>query len=217
MLKKTLIIFLLAVTILFSFTLNSYASDNVHTFTFSFKDKKIDLPDISYSNNSLNFDDFKYYLCFYDYSKNIHWFYISTSPVYITDNVTQFYTSICSKFNIDDGKALNFIIDKGKDYWQYNNTLDCPYSFANDLFRTYYKGQRTDIFIYTNYDLTYKDEILYYAYGTTPLLKTMRSIKTMDNVTSEIVSILPVILVILVGFIGIRKGIDFIKTHIKNV
>ena len=74
-----------------------------------------------------------------------------------------------------------------------------------------------DVFIYSNYDLIYNDEVVNYAFGTTPLLKTMRSINTMDNVTSEIVSILPVILVILVSFIGIRKGIDFIKTHIKNV
>ena len=104
MFKKTLIVFLLVVTILFSFTVNSYASGN--NFTFSFKDKKINLPDISYGKN---LDDLKYYTCYFDKSKNRHYFFVSSSPMYLIDNVTQYQTLKRGALKIDEGRVFEFV------------------------------------------------------------------------------------------------------------
>lgn len=205
--KKFLLTFLLILILVFTCTVNSYATSE---FTFTFKDKKIyynneklDFPDISYSNMK---SEPKYFTLYKNGDNYL--FFGSDSPCYLSDYKTQWYTNEQAQFNCDEGKVVEFILSKGSSSWKYNTTETCPYIKSGNNYHSRY-------LLYCNYDLKYKDNIIVDAYGTTPLLKTMRSVKTMPAVTNEIVSVLPITLTVLVGMISIRKGISFIFRKLR--
>lgn len=206
--KKFLFTISLILILVSIFTINSYASSE---FSFSFKDKKIyyndeklDFPDISSSQVKIE----PKYFTLYKNGDN-YWFFISEYPFYLSDYKTQWYTNQQGQFNCDEGQVVEFVLNKGSTSWRYNRTSTCPYVSTGNNWHSRYA-------LYCNYDLKYKDEIVVYAYGTTPLLKTMRSIKTMNTVTSEIVSILPITLTVLVVFIGVRKAVAFTRNKLRN-
>lgn len=199
--KKILFTFLLAVIIICIFTIDSYAS---YTYDFTFKDKEIDLPDVQViSERNISAD---YSLLFYDKSKQRYWFLVSDKPFTYTNainNNTYFY------MDINEGYYIEYIYSVKDKKWSRNQYGTAPFSKVGLLWAP-------ENALYSNYDVYFNDEILIPAYVGSPLVKSINQITTMDTVTSEIISILPVTLTITVGLIGIRKAIAFIKNKIRK-
>ena len=71
-------------------------------------------------------------------------------------------------------------------------------------------------FIQGNYDIVDSESgEIYYTVPTVPtVLEVATKGVTLDGVLSEVVNLLPVVLIVVVGLIGIRKGIRFIKSNL---
>lgn len=199
--KKILFTFLLALTIICIFTIDSYAS---YTYDFTFKDKEIDLPDVQViSERNISAD---YVLLFYNKSNKKYWLWVSDKPFTYTNSINNnsyFY------IGINEGYYIEYLYSEKDSKWTRNRYGTAPYSTAG----THWAPGNS---VYSNYDVYYNDEILIPAYVGSPLVKSINHITTMDTVTNEIISILPVTLTITVGLIGIRKAIAFIKNKIRK-
>lgn len=197
MCKKILTISLLIIILMSIFSVNCYAS--TIDFKFVFKDYGLDFPDISIVLPS---GDFKYFTLL-DKGDSSHIFYISESlPVFST------YRSSNNtyKLSIDTGLIGEFILNKDTTSWTFNRW------YTSSFISSYYNPS---VFLYSNYDIKYKDEVIVEAHGT-PLVRSVRSVKTLDSVLNETISILPITLTVVVGLVAIRKGISFTTKKIRN-
>ena len=199
MYKKILTISLLIIILMSIFSVNCYAS--TIDFEFTFKDKGLNFPDISYSGKY----NPQYFILFEDISYNRYWFYATESPMYISELYDSKY-----KLMLKNGYGYEFILDyqSGKTSFAVNkaiyfSTFSGNYVYPNRI-------------LYSSYDIYYNDELVVEAYGTTPLLKSVRSVKTLDSVLNETISILPITLTVVVGLVAIRKGISFTTKKIRN-
>lgn len=217
--KKVLFILLLIIILIFMSSVSSYAA--YYPFEFSFTDKKIDYPheitDINYEYSTVDLSTYPYYTLLYSDNKS-YWLYVSESMPYVYSYKGTWYT--INEFTIPEGKCSVFLyswsnladIEKG---WQLNNTLnksDMPYKVTG------YNPLYTSQWVYSNYDIKNNGVVFHEAYKSpdSPLVQSIKAVNTMKSVTEEIVSILPVVLVIMVSLIAIRKGINFIKTKAQN-
>lgn len=196
MYKKILTISLLIIILISIFSVNCYAS--TFNLEFNFSDKGYDLPDI-------NVDlpvEFKYFILIKSSSFG-HLFYAAEEPP-----VFSFFRSSDSsyKFYVESGLVAEFILKDNATEWDFNGYGNVPYTSG-----LHYKVN----YLYSNSDIKYNDKLIVEGYGT-PLVRSVRSIKTLDSVLNETISILPITLSVVVGLVAIRKGISFITKKIRN-
>lgn len=208
--KKILISLFLIIMIIFMFTVNSYAStdysvlqsDGTYRLSFSFKEKtNFDYPDI---NIKKTFDSPEIYFILTDYPYgNVlsAAFYVSSIPFRISDN------GISLNFYATGGSLYTYYILKDG-VWKNCGENKGSISFGGS-------DSNSQRIIMSSDDIKLGDEIYVYAYSKSLMVTKLRTINNY-NVMSEVTSILSVILTVVIGIIGIRKGINFIKIKARN-
>ena len=209
--KKFSFTFLVIVLLFFIFSISSYANtdysvynkdNNTYHLKLSFKKLlNLDIPEIE---NHVEYSSSDIYFMLIQTSTG-YTFYSSSSPFvfkkYDFYNNPQVYTK--------DSTPYNYII--------YSNKTSSWGEFSSsNIFIGMYKKEPLLI---NSDDITNEEGTqIFYEHTSfySPLVKTVRSIKTMNSVTYEIISILPVILTLVVGLIGVRKAISFIRKKIRN-
>ncbi len=205
--KKIFITFSLILIFLYILSSSSFASSP--TLTYTFEDKSLGLPDISTSQPMPNNFDPKYYFVYF--ANNNYWLFVSECPCYLYSEKGKW--NYVYKCNFQEGRIVNFILDKGSTSWRYNQSQDCPYSFTNSVFNP---SNHSTSLIYANYDIKYNDKVVFQAYCPSELVRTVKSMDTLNTVMKDVVSVLPVTLTILVGLICIRKAISFIQKKLRS-
>ena len=205
--RKLLLTFILIVTLCFSFTITSFASsdyseklNNGMYIDINFnKQTHLKLPFNDFNSKySLNFNDSDvYFLLYYD-SQNGYYMIVCDDPIYISNIKDNLIT-----IKTDTSYTLFQFRDN---YW---------YRFMQSFTSTELTTEFHDVLMCSD-NLSYNGEIIINKYTKSPLARTFQKIDTSNTVMKEILLLLPVVLVVIVGFIGIRKGIKFIKRKTQN-
>jgi len=208
MYKKLLTTLFLIILLIFTFTISSYASTK---YSFLRTDGNYDL-EISFKEQThLDLPDFHAYLAFE--SPDIHFFLVKFS--YEADITHNLYISqtpfIVSKKN---SSSITFTNTDGSSIRCYNYNAKSGYFSANHSSSTVYYSLSDEI-IMSSDNITDGNEVISYTYSKSPLVRTTRTFGNM-NVLSEVISILPVVLTVVIGILAIKKAYSFIKNKLRN-
>lgn len=198
MYKKILTIILLIIILMSIFSVNCYASTD---FKFTFKDKGLDLPDINISN--LEFEP-RYFLLLRNGSTDNLYFHLTEYPF----DITQITDKGSYIFSCQQGLFYLLVLNSGSTSWEFKSSGSTPVRFSTEKENA----------LYSNHDIYYNDELIKESDENpeTPLFKSVKSVKTLDSVLNETISILPITLTVVVGLVAIRKGISFTTKKIRN-
>lgn len=210
--KKFLLIFILVIMLVFSFSISAYAStdysvkeENYYKLRINFKEKtNLDFPNFE---STQNFSSSELYFVIVNYTgSNLYRIAISESPFYATSRTsssillktednTPIYAYDLSGSYKEDGSVWNYM-GSPMSMIAFSETLSPIIISSDDL---YYEGK----------------ELLYEKYIKSPIVKTLSSVEEM-NVMSEVINVLPVVLIVFITLIGIRKAISFSRKKLRN-
>lgn len=210
---KILTTILLIIILISMLAVNSYASTdysvynketNMYYLKLSFKKLiDLDIPDLKSSSEYSSSDI--YFILFETERKGTYSLYISSSPFVV---VSYDYYKQPFVNTVDRTSFVYIKYNSSTSSWENETNTTTKFSMANNykylIFSDDIVDESTGEVVYTKTN--------FYS----PLVKTVRSINAMNTVTSEIVSILPVTLTIVVGLIGIRKAIAFTRNKLRN-
>lgn len=211
--KKLLFTFLVIILLFFIFSISSYANTDysvynkeINTYHLKLSLKKLlnlDIPDIT---TTAGFSSSDIYFMFLETEKAGNYnLYISSSPFVIVKY--DYY----GQPQIKTLNRSNYIILRYKSSeskWGNEESFDSYITMANNYKYLIFSD---DILDGSTSKVIYNKTNFY-----SPLVETVRSIKTMNSVTDEIISILPVTLTLIVGLIGIRKAVSFTRKKLRN-
>lgn len=200
--KKTGILFkllpcLLAVMVAF---MTLYGS-KVYAVTILDNNTEIELPDFP-----SDYEDFSYYFLSKDNNNNSYTLYVGDSPF--------LYCTI---------EGSNYVLTSIKYYTYHlsNNEWTLDFKHLNSSSRDTIPDNDTYSCLFTSHDiLDSEGNVVFQAptqeVGSQGIIAEQTQGVQMDKTLQEILGILPVVLVVIVGLIAIRKGIVMIKTFLKK-
>lgn len=210
--KKTGILFkllpcLLATIIAFMTLYGSF----VYGFTVENDSETIELPEI---NDIVK--DYNYYFIMYNqkFSPFCYYLYLSNTPFYVSSELTESNEHYTFRWVRNNGSYSSY---------SFNPSSDTDWVFANtssynpvDSFSSKYQP-----LLYNNYDiLDEESNVVFQAptqeVGTQGIIAEQTQGVQMDKTLQEILGILPVVLVVIVALIAIRKGIAMIRISLKK-
>ena len=183
------------------FSVNCYAATD---FKFTFKDKGFNYPDFNFYN--CPFEPEYFLIVNIGYLTDIR-LYFSDTPFFIESMPNSYEMYLDSQSG--NGFLAYTCLNNNTQKWGGTTFSQNHIPIKNFLVRT------KDVF-YSSHDIYFNNNLIIESYGTTPLLKSVRSVKTLDSVLNETISILPITLTVVVGLVAIRKGISFTTKKIRN-
>lgn len=155
------------------------------------------------------FESYSYYCLLFDDTNNVYALIYTESPMTITNNGTGL------KFQTENGGRYNKLIySSGSGVYRVDSTLDLSSNFSNTV-----KNISNYSFISANFDVINSStgEVLYsLPKGNPEILAPIMENAGTEKTLSEVVGILPIILVVIISFLGIRKALKFISTLLRR-
>ena len=212
---KFLTMLLLILTLMSIFTVSSFASTNYSVYNKETGKYHVDINfskvtdyDLPKTNVYNEYSTSNIYFILTEMGDE-YVFFTSTSQFYVSGLINNRYPS----FSTVDGSDIHFISlpKRSGAVWEiggvYNpnrgtlmQNIDRPTFLSSD-----------DIL-----DSNKKDVAIKKYTFTTPFTRTVKKIDMKKGSMQEIINILPVVLVVIVGFVGIRKGIKFVQAKMNK-
>lgn len=217
MTKKFLLIFFMIILLLFSFSINTYASTEYSVYSednngwyIQFSDemkKDLELPnkEVPLYLNSENI-----YFILFKNSSDIYYMIISQQPIVGAYNNSDnpYYSIRPNNYTAFTGIYKCSSIDSEWELYK-NNAFSYSYYITNNLLFC-----SDDVVSSQNSSESLISKTIYTPKPS--LTRIVRDIELTTTVTKEIVSILPVTLTVVISLIAIRKGISFIQENLRN-